>query len=278
MDPEHPLVTLACLLWAAAVIAGLVRYNALRSCAFMYAPQRRGTLNMADVLMSFGLWLIVPGVLVMAFHERLPSEGIGRNAYEAALFYTGMLPMAGYILWRARESIQGSLSGLGLNFTAGVRSLWMGPLSLLCLLPLVALTSTAVAWILTSLGHEQPLIGHETLTVLIQSRGQPDWWLLVLLVVLAAPFFEELLFRGLLQTALQQSGMVRDRWVVIACTAFFFAGIHLGSVEVSALPQLYVLGLGLGWIYERWGNLWAVIVAHALFNASNIALAMNVQL
>ena len=49
---------------------------------------------------------------------------------------------------------------------------------------------------------------------------------------------------------------------------FFFAA------DWHALPALFVLSLGLGWLYERTGSLWAVMLMHALFNASQITFTL----
>jgi hypothetical protein len=48
-----------------------------------------------------------------------------------------------------------------------------------------------------------------------------------------------------------------------------FALIHL---DAAIFIPLFVLALGLTWIYERTGNLLASIAAHALFNAVNLGL------
>ena len=41
------------------------------------------------------------------------------------------------------------------------------------------------------------------------------------------------------------------------------------------MPPLFVLAVGLGYVYERSGNLWMTVVAHALFNATQMALFLG---
>jgi membrane protease YdiL (CAAX protease family) len=50
--------------------------------------------------------------------------------------------------------------------------------------------------------------------------------------------------------------------------SLLFALIHL---NLAALFPLFVLALAFTWLYEHTDNLLAPIVAHALFNAANLA-------
>jgi membrane protease YdiL (CAAX protease family) len=98
------------------------------------------------------------------------------------------------------------------------------------------------------------------------AAGRPDP-LLLLLVVLVHPFFEELLFRGLLQ------GWVR-RWLprgwALAVAALVFGLVH--PPWPFFLP-LFLLGLLFGYIREWSGSIWSAWTAHALFNGVMIALS-----
>jgi membrane protease YdiL (CAAX protease family) len=93
----------------------------------------------------------------------------------------------------------------------------------------------------------------------------------VISAVVIAPIVEETVFRGLVQTALLQWGVVPNRWAVIVIASVLFTAIHLG-LEPVALPGLFVLSLGLGYVYERTGSIGSCIVVHAVFNAMNVAL------
>jgi len=101
---------------------------------------------------------------------------------------------------------------------------------------------------------------------------------------LIAPIVEEIFFRGILQSALiQRPGNafsyltsrvtgdpipttrppVYQRWLAILLTAALFGYAHLAPDQ---FPILFVLAIGLGYLYERTGNLFACITLHALFN------------
>jgi membrane protease YdiL (CAAX protease family) len=93
-------------------------------------------------------------------------------------------------------------------------------------------------------------------------------WLfgLVAIVVLGAPFVEELMYRGLLQGALRRR--LKDA-VAVVVVAAFFALIHLRWVE---LPGLFIFGLVLGVCAMRTGRLGMSIAAHMAFNATGLLL------
>ncbi len=84
-------------------------------------------------------------------------------------------------------------------------------------------------------------------------------WIPVLAVV-AAPLFEEFIFRGLIFGGLRRSLGAAPS---ITASAAVFAIVH---PPVSMIPVL-VLGLFAGLAYERTRMLLAPILAHALYNA-----------
>ena len=59
------------------------------------------------------------------------------------------------------------------------------------------------------------------------------------------------------------------RWAAVAVTSVAFAAIH---GEPAFLAPIFVLSVGLGFVYERSGNLWMNIVTHGLFNGAQIVL------
>jgi hypothetical protein len=89
----------------------------------------------------------------------------------------------------------------------------------------------------------------------------------VLLAVLAGPFVEELLFRGLGFGLLRPFG----RAFAIVGSATAFAAIH-GLVEGFAL--IFLLGLGLALMRESSGSVLPGLALHATFNAIAIGAAV----
>lgn len=81
---------------------------------------------------------------------------------------------------------------------------------------------------------------------------------------IAAPLFEEFLFRGFLLPSLTRYLPV---WGSILVSSFLFAAVHLSLSEV--LP-LTVLGIVLGVVYTRTRNLLAPMLLHSLWNSGTL--------
>lgn len=151
----------------------------------------------------------------------------------------------------------------------------MGVGALLLFLPIASLTSMIVSALAEVIRDEAiDPISHSLLALLTESQVDVWFIVVVLLAVFAAPIFEEVMYRGLLQEALSRVGL--SRWPAIAVTSGIFAFMHITAVEPWILLVLFVLSLGFGWAYERSGRLVTPIVMHMLFNAANIIAATAV--
>lgn len=78
--------------------------------------------------------------------------------------------------------------------------------------------------------------------------------------VLLAPISEELLFRGV---TLGVARRAFPFWIANIIQAFFFGVFHMNMLQGC---YTFVLGLILGYIYEKSGSLYHVIFFHFLFN------------
>ncbi|MCF6159202.1 MAG: CPBP family intramembrane metalloprotease [wastewater metagenome] len=79
--------------------------------------------------------------------------------------------------------------------------------------------------------------------------------------VILAPVMEEILFRGFLLPALKNT--FGSRYAIVI-SAFLFAGIHM---DMFAILQIFILGLLLGYVYEKTQTLAAPIIIHVLHNS-----------
>ena len=82
---------------------------------------------------------------------------------------------------------------------------------------------------------------------------------LVPLAILAAPIFEEFIFRGLVYTGLRRTYPV---WVSAGVSAAVFALVH----PAIALPPVFLLGVFTALVFEWSGLLLSAIAAHAVYN------------
>jgi membrane protease YdiL (CAAX protease family) len=93
---------------------------------------------------------------------------------------------------------------------------------------------------------------------------------LMLVVVSVGPLVEELLFRGVLLSALLQRW--RTGWSV-AISSLAFALIHLPGLDFQwyALPDLLLLALALAWLRLHSGSIWPAVLTHGLNNLLGVA-------
>ena len=82
-------------------------------------------------------------------------------------------------------------------------------------------------------------------------------------IVVAAPVFEELAFRGFLLEGLRR-GPLGDAGAVIV-TSFAWAAVHL-QYDVYEIGTIVVFGLILGAARLAGGSLWVPITMHVLVN------------
>ena len=101
------------------------------------------------------------------------------------------------------------------------------------------------------------------------TRNLPFLWFTV---IISAPVFEEILFRGFVYAGLQQSWLGQSGTILV--TAMFFAIVHLQY----AIPEMIVVfGLGLLLGVARWrsGSVYLPIVLHSV---NNLAATMQIAL
>lgn len=62
------------------------------------------------------------------------------------------------------------------------------------------------------------------------------------------------------------------RWAGILVSAAIFAGVHMmmATGAIDWFPILFLLGIGLGYLYERTGNLWSDMTLHSTFNTVSV--------
>ncbi len=184
----------------------------------------------------------------------------------------------------------GGLAGMGLAPRKIVPGLLVGALAIFVLLPLLYADSFIVGLVYDALGHKTSL--DDTISQLQQSHDVVTRIGDTLLAVIAVPIAEETFFRGILQSALiQRPGGFAVQWMLrrsglqprpvvprpptpmrrlmaILVTALIFAGMH----PTDHFPVIFPLAVGLGYVYERTGNLYANITMHAIFNGTSLLL------
>lgn len=122
-------------------------------------------------------------------------------------------------------------------------------------------------------GWVPEVLAHDTLKAIQAAPGDPWAIVVMVLVVLVTPLVEEFAYRGLIQQGFR--GLGADRFSAILLTSLLFVFMHVPALPYTsiapAIATLLALSFFLGWLQERTGRLAAPIIAHALFNAANLA-------
>ena len=156
----------------------------------------------------------------------------------------------------------------GLGFTWPTRPLFF------TLAVVVGLTAPLLGGLLTHLRAQ-----HHDVSQNIQQLGRaisPELRIpLVLVVTSVGPLVEELLFRGVLLSALLNPVLIPRRrigWAVLI-SSLAFALVHLPGLnwQAYALPQLMLLALVLAWLRLHSGSIWPGVLAHGSYNLLAVA-------
>ena len=144
------------------------------------------------------------------------------------------------------------------------RALLLGLVFFLAVMPFFWFYSTFYELGLRWLGID-PKLQEVALAI---TNDQPLGTRLYLLGVatIVAPFFEEVLFRGIFLPTLAKH--MRIGWA-IALVSVLFAAIH---VNVTSLLPLFIMSVAFSLAYLYSGNLLVPVLMHGLFNAFNLAL------
>jgi hypothetical protein len=219
------------------------------------APPPR--ISLSDGLIAALAFFVLQGLLFMILHHaELPLGAALMWAFSLAGILTALF--AFYIFWRSK--VPNLFVSVGLRrdpncpSAAGMNAVPLG------LLAGLAAAGFGILY-LWSIEFIPPLreLKAETLKA-AQSTAELGWWWLAGLTVVAAPFCEEFIFRGLIHRGLRRSFGV---WPAVLASAAIFAVVHQ---PLSVIP-VFGLGMATAICFERSGLLVAPIIAHMVYNA-----------
>ena len=207
-----------------------------------------------------------------------------RPAWQKALLdnfvlFASAITAIAVIIVLARVSFAQRLKGFGLNLTTIHKDIPAALLNLLTVYPLMTammLLTMHVSKII--FGPDFEIQPHKELELLSTYPQLSVRVLTIATAIVIVPVFEEMLFRGLFQTAIRsalervpfsekmQSKNARA-WLSIIISSILFISVHANPLH---WPTLFVLSLGLGYAYEKSGSLFRPIFIHSLFNATSV--------
>ena len=172
------------------------------------------------------------------------------------------LPFIFMLRWIARRAGTDLRTYFGLRF---VKIDWLGiPLGIFCQVVLMNVVNWPLNKWWPSTFNSQRI---ETRARDMVDAAHGAWFIvLFLVVVVGAPFVEELVYRGFIQGGLQ--ARLGSTWALII-TAGWFTVVHLEPIE---FPGLFAFAVVLGLCYRRTQRLGLSMVTHLAFNATGLLL------
>jgi uncharacterized protein len=171
----------------------------------------------------------------------------------------GWLRLRGRLSWRILGPVRPGVAAVGIGIAVGA----------------VATLLTYLVNALTVLLAE-PDAPVQQQVLLDALRGGWSLAVAAILAIVVAPVTEEVLFRGLLfQSLRRRVGL----WPAAAVSSLLFASIHVEILfsQPLALAGLFVFAMALAWSFHRFGSLVVPIIAHAVFNATSLILAVLLE-
>ena len=281
MTPDEPNTWLGPITMAAgaAALVAVALAGRLKPAALRDAPHRMAGLDHLDLLMGVCVFLcggIVAAALLTQLGLQPGEDADPLSAQQYAV--KGLLSQALvhgvvllFVIARVMRTTRG-LSEFGLVPRSVRREAWAAVLGLLAGLAMTMGLITVVSAVGEAFGCKAPEIGHKMLEVMRDSDSVWASAALIFSAVAVAPVVEEIIFRGLVQSVLLELFGRGRRWLVVFCAAALFASVHVDPASWQTLPGLFVLGMVLGWLYERHGSLLPCVLVHAGFNMCNVAL------
>jgi CAAX protease family protein len=242
-----------------------------------------GTVRAPGVLYALGLILLyfllqlaagglvsfVVGALERYRHPDLPHAEVQRHVMTLlqqpdsnALLVIVALPLITLIMLAAVRRTWPSLwllprpPGFGLN--APTAASWYA-LALLVGLVMPPLGGVLTQWL--AHGHEITQNVEELSRNASGSLRLP----LAIVAVTVGPLIEEVMFRGVLLSALMRR---LSTGLSVTICAVLFGAVHLGGLDFQwyALPNLILLAAALCWLRLKSASLWPAILAHGVYN------------
>ena len=228
-----------------------------------YEPLNLNVLDMI-LLVSGGFVVLgeVVSPLISITFVNLFSKSLSYEISQSLRILFGYLFMALpplYIIYRQIKFIDKKFSLEKDYFQFKIRpikeSIYQGFKGWIMIIPFVLLTSLIMNLIVENQAGSNPL-----LEIVLNNNNYFAFILLLITTTLIAPFFEEIIFRGVLLPVLARD---YGKTIGILISSFVFALAHL---SLNEFPPLFVLGIGLASTRLISGRLSSSIFMHSFWN------------
>lgn len=237
--------------------------------ALRKAPVRRNRMSPFIPMMVLGVWILLMfGInwgIETVFRE---SSGVFRQAVNYPAMVILEVGLILVMLFLAHRTFARGIKGFGLDLRTVGKDAGAAVINLAAVYALVIMLLWVVLAVGTLIDPDFSLEQHQSLTFLGEAESFWFQLLTVAFAVVIVPIFEEMLFRGLLQTSVRS--LTASPWTAILLTSLFFSILH----PPTHAPALFALSCGLGYAYERSGSLLRSILMHIFFNGLSVGVTL----
>lgn len=217
------------------------------------------------------VWMLVISATAMVVKERLDYLVDWQKAFVDNLIFciSGLLGIAAVVILAGRFFARG-LKGFGLDVRTAAKDFLAAIVNLFAIWPIVALMVVLTTYFGNLLNPDFQIAPHDELKLLTEHSQLAVRIVIAAVAIVVVPVFEEMLFRGLLQTMIRS--YLQKPWLAVFITSALFASAHANT---GHWPALFVLSVCMGYAYEKSGSLYRAIFIHMIFNAVNIINVIN---
>lgn len=259
---ENTLVSLGIM-----ILAWWLLQNSLGRKALLASRPRRNRLNPFLAVLAFVIWYsTLAGTLYIKgkiFSDLTQSQKI---LWDNAILCIATSLATIFIIVLVKCTFVRGLKGFGLYTKNIFKDFAIGFIVLLGTWPVLLMMfilTTIVGYLIKGNDYQMPQ--HQELQFLADNSQISIRLLIALATIIIVPFFEEVLFRGIFQSTIRN--YVKRPWPSIFISALIFATVH---ANMEHWPVIFVLGVSLGYSYEKTGRLYPAIFIHSLFNATSV--------
>lgn len=187
---------------------------------------------------------------------------------------TSMMPVfltPALVLWQLLLAAAAALSWNRWTRLEIASPRWEGRNTILALLLPYAASTATVGILFAAFGTAESVVEASS-----GMRLDRNIWLIAATSIIAAPLYEEILFRGLALDALRRA----FSWpIAILATSVTFVSMHTiqsGPAGLTHTAALLAAGIALGWLRKMTGSLMLCVLAHAIFNLITLVTMLRV--
>jgi ABC-2 type transport system permease protein len=236
------------------------------ACPYILDPVARPprSLSLADGMIAVLAFFVLQGLLFLFFHAVLEDSLPAQITF--AYIFAGLIVagLAMYIFWR--QDVPHLWMNIGVTRSEAGRKthpIWRGLLHGVGWGTLAALAAFVYLQVLNMFPQGRIWRQDAELSSFLSRADRPIW--ICILAIVAAPLFEEFLFRGLVFQGLRRTA---GPALAVLASAALFALVH---PPIAVVP-VFGLGIAAAISFQKSGFLLAPIVTHAVYNACAVFL------